>query len=326
MARVSIIRLILCSRSLSVQAQLTACDDCCESDQQIGMSAFDSNITSDGPLIWSVGSTVERDNAYTESMNRYMRSFYLSTPPSLNVSDVTNFSGCGIYFYNVTAALQVGEDFTEYASFSCDTVLSSACQKDLMQQASDEVQLLVDPETYLDYTCGSIATRLSQSSVPESCILTGQQPTWGFTTGSGMLTSQLPTNTYTNDLVTDIAGRGFTFGSVRSPSDRGCNVTDSSAVNTLYAEAKYVSLPPGSEESKAFQNGTTPILTMFFNRPNQAQSAPFLPEPEIHLSCLKTIPTEEQQKTVNSGVGRIVAPFSSVFALLVVAALMLTAL
>lgn len=95
------------------------------------------------------------------------------------------------------------------------------------------------------------------------------------------------------------------------PSERSCNVTTNSNDNTLLTESRYVSLPSGSEEGKAFQNGTTPVLTMFFNRPNQAQDLPFLLEPEIHLSCLKTIPTEEQQKVVNNGVGHTTLSFAS---------------
>lgn len=166
------------------RAELTECIDCCASDQQVGFTSFDSNITSQGSLSWSITSTTDKDQL-EDHATRYWRGFYLSTPPSLNLSDVTNFSGCGVYFYNVTAALQVPEDFDDYNNYSCDTVMSSACQRDLLQQASDEVQVLLDPETYPDH-CGSIATRLAESPIPESCTLARQQPTWGFATGSGM--------------------------------------------------------------------------------------------------------------------------------------------
>lgn len=109
-----------------------------------------------------------------------------------------------------------------------------------------------------------------------------------------------------------------------SPSNRLCNVTAGSTDNTLIAESKYVSLPTGSEEARAFQNGTNPVLTMFFDRPNQAENASFLSEPEVHLSCLKTIPTEQEQKRINNGARNIGAPLSCILALMVVGTVVLT--
>lgn len=105
-------------------------------------------------------------------------------------------------------------------------------------------------------------------------------------------------------------------------NESSCSLTNDTiygaTYNTLLTESKYISLPHDSAEAKAFQNGTTPVLTMFFNRPNQAQNSLFLPEPEIHLSCLKTIPTEKEQQTINNDGGTNVAPLPSVLALMAI--------
>ena len=61
---------------------------------------------------------------------------------------------------------------------------------------------------------------------------------------------------------------------------------------------------PNSDEIKLFKNGTTPVLTFFYNQPwNNATTsrAPFLSEPEVHLSCLRTVPSAKQE----SGAGRL---------------------
>lgn len=97
-----------------------------------------------------------------------------------------------------------------------------------------------------------------------------------------------------------IANGGAYAGLPKAQDD--CRTTTDSTYNHFLADGSYVSAIAGSGEAKAFQNGTTPVLTMFFNLPGQASNASYLSEPEIHLSCLKTIPTEQQQAKINNGV------------------------
>ncbi len=165
--RIGLSVLFISSTERFARAELVECTDCCESDQQVAFTSFNSNITDQGPLTWSVTSNSDKD-PLNKSITRYWRGFYLSSPPSLNLSDVTDFSGCGIYLYNITAALQIDESFSDYPSFSCTTVMSSECQRDLLQQASDEI-ISMAPETNLDFTCESFAANIAEQRIPESC-------------------------------------------------------------------------------------------------------------------------------------------------------------
>ena len=55
---------------------------------------------------------------------------------------------------------------------------------------------------------------------------------------------------------------------------------------------------PSKECTALYKTGTTPIMTFFYNEPwNNASTgpAPFLSEPEVHMSCLRTVPTADQE-------------------------------
>lgn len=55
-----------------------------------------------------------------------------------------------------------------------------------------------------------------------------------------------------------------------------------------------------TEAVKRFKNGTSALLTLFYNEPwKTATTGPvdFLSEPEVHLSCLRKVQTAEQQQT-----------------------------
>ena len=52
------------------------------------------------------------------------------------------------------------------------------------------------------------------------------------------------------------------------------------------------------EDIQHFKNGTTPIFTFFYNEPWNVDSngpAPFLAEPELHLHCLRTLPSTSEE-------------------------------
>ena len=176
-----------------VGAQLTAYDESkCASEkgqhEQAAFTTFNSNITTDGPLMWTLKSHSDKALQKWEKskLKRYWREFTISTPSTLDVGAVTDFAGCGIVFYNVTAALQVADGFNDYPNFSCDTVMNSQCQVDMIQQALNDLDLLSnssgsDPSSRL--SCESLGERFKERAVPQSCNLSTQQPTWGYTVG-----------------------------------------------------------------------------------------------------------------------------------------------
>lgn len=183
--------LSLCTFVTLTWADLLDCVDCCTSDEHIGVATFTSNVTSEGPLAWSVASSTEQDPG-NSTLTQYHRDFWLNTPPSLNLSNVTDFSGCGVFFYDITPALQIDQNFTSYSDYSCDTVMSSQCQQDIVQQAADELDVFLSQNenidtTNLDYTlCRSLGTRFTLNlTIPANCAFSTKDKKWGNTQGSG---------------------------------------------------------------------------------------------------------------------------------------------
>jgi len=72
-----------------------------------------------------------------------------------------------------------------------------------------------------------------------------------------------------------------------------------------------------TEAVKRFKNGTSAILTLFYNEPwNNATTGPvdYLSEPEVHLSCLRKVQNAEQQQAsdathVGAGLERLSLPW-----------------
>ena len=61
------------------------------------------------------------------------------------------------------------------------------------------------------------------------------------------------------------------------------------------------------DQVKLFKNGTTPMFTLFYNEPWNNKSTgpvPFLVEPEVHMSCLMTVPSEGQKTSAAAQLGR----------------------
>ncbi len=52
-------------------------------------------------------------------------------------------------------------------------------------------------------------------------------------------------------------------------------------------------LNPDSEDGRLWLDGTTPVITMFFNEKGVTNTG--LAEPEVHLSCLRTLPSRAEE-------------------------------
>ena len=66
---------------------------CSYSERGIGIATFDSNITEDVPLTWTI--TGEDDT----------RAFYLGTPPSLDLAKITDYGACALIVSNASSVL-----------------------------------------------------------------------------------------------------------------------------------------------------------------------------------------------------------------------------
>lgn len=133
----------------------------------IGIVSFDSNITSDGPLTWTL-TTSEQKTAGEEYTDR---SIWLGTPPSLNVSDISDFGGCSVSMGNITSSLQLPPGFNDYENFGCGNVMGEGCVQDLVSRVNQELAIIVQNGTLDGHTspCTLIVDRLQGVQLPNSC-------------------------------------------------------------------------------------------------------------------------------------------------------------
>ena len=62
-----------------------------------------------------------------------------------------------------------------------------------------------------------------------------------------------------------------------------------------------VSTKDDSEAGELWRSGTTPLMTAFFSYNGDADFAPIL-EPEVHLTCLRTVPSKKQNGAAGIGI------------------------
>lgn len=133
----------------------------------IGVVSFDSSITLDGPLTWTLTISDE-----TSSGEEYSdRSFWFGTPPSLNVSDISAFGGCSLLMGNLTSYLQLPPGFTGFGSFGCGTVMGESCARDLVSHVRSELVDIDQAGTLSGHTspCALVQERLQGTPLPDSC-------------------------------------------------------------------------------------------------------------------------------------------------------------
>ncbi len=88
-----------------------------------------------------------------------------------------------------------------------------------------------------------------------------------------------------------------------SQSQGECDITSQgSSYNIAMTNLAAEELDPDSEEAELWRNGTTPLITLLFNRAGDTN--PGLVEPEVHLKCLRTVPSAKQ---ASENVGRKLA-------------------
>lgn len=177
----------LCSIAAS---QIVGCDslkceresdtsDCPLAEDGVGTTTFQSNVTTDGPLSWSVVGNTDRFTTQRASQGakRIMKSFYLGTPSTLLVQNA-DFRGCSLVFFNISAALQTVPGYVDFPNFGCDTVLGSQCATDLLEQARQELNSKLSASSLEYSVCDTIGEILTET-LPDSCRLPFGRTSWG---------------------------------------------------------------------------------------------------------------------------------------------------
>lgn len=134
-------------------------------DNGIGIVSFETNITTDGPLTWTVTRSEESSGGspFTE------RQSWLGTPPSFISSGADGYGGCAMVMANMTSALQLppGSNFSD---FSCRTIMGT-CARDILSTIRQELSGMIRNATSDDISnpCEVLSDRLGEVSLSESC-------------------------------------------------------------------------------------------------------------------------------------------------------------
>lgn len=257
-----------------VSAQLVGCEDGinCPQDRCIvgnttnailGVTSFDSAISPDGPITWAVGSSATQSPTnLTEDL--FVKSFYLGTLPTLQLTNTTAFSGCALFFEGISKNLPL-KYTTEYNTVTCNEVLQASCVNDLLSQATQQVQSLAgSPSATNSSLCKALQSAL-QTAPPISCP----------------------------------PAIGGSWGTVVAREITGLNAPDPVTLSTCHPstgvdnyrialiETQSLNAYPNFADSlMSYIYGITPVLTVFYD---QGGESTLLHEPEAHLSCMKVV-------------------------------------
>jgi hypothetical protein len=166
---------------------------CSNDSGNIGVVSFDSNVSSSGPLTWTMTQNNDKGG---NSLDPYAyKYFWLGSPPPLNFQNVTNYAACSMILFNVSSALQIPAGFDDFGNFGCPTVLGDECSTDILSRVREEMVSVLD-EGFPDYNadvqnspCASVYQRLQGKSLPGTCDLQVKQNVFKF--GSPRSKSQI---------------------------------------------------------------------------------------------------------------------------------------
>ena len=155
-------------------------DDCTLFDEDVGAISFPSNVSTSGPLTWTVvgWSDDKVDSGSPRGARRLTKEFYFGTPPEVKLENA-GFHGCGLFFLNITPALQLVAGFDDFSTFGCGTVLGDQCVQDLLEQTRGvlEDNLAVPPEGIS--VCDAVRQSVEAAPLPSSCNLPFGRTSWG---------------------------------------------------------------------------------------------------------------------------------------------------
>ena len=72
-----------------------------------------------------------------------------------------------------------------------------------------------------------------------------------------------------------------------------CRITTGEDYNLGLVDVVSIEGKVDDMDVQLWSSGTTPVMTLFFNGPGDDED-PALFEPEVHLTCLKTVPSQNQ--------------------------------
>lgn len=226
----------------------------------IGISTFNSSLSSPQPLTWTLLVQAIRDGS-----NDFERDFILGKPPTLNLQQTNNTSqpqACSLFFEGVGTRLRFPGTDPEYDQGTCNDAITAACVNDLRTQGHDELNKILREDGRNGSTTDSVCTKLGnalQDHAPSSCAI-AVDGKWG-----------------------DLLTRPLTGQNASLPIPQGdCHPTTEDNYNLSLVAANRISLPSrNTSDLASVMFGITPIMTLVFGNG--------VPDVEVDLTCSKTV-------------------------------------
>jgi hypothetical protein len=136
----------------------------------LGIANFTSGISPNNPLTWTVGlADIPHDNSINDT---WLKSYYLGTPPNLDLRSMFEISGCALFFETATS-VQFNFSAPETSMGTCQDALTTECVDDILTWAVNTTAMLSGGpvpggspnETYV---CSHLQAILS-NNMPASC-------------------------------------------------------------------------------------------------------------------------------------------------------------
>jgi hypothetical protein len=173
--------LLLAFLSHYARAQLVGCEavDCpaggcivgSTTNLDLGITKFTSGLSPDHSLTWTVGiADTHHHNAINDT---WMKSYYLGTPPSLDLEKESSIGGCALFFED-SGTYQFNHSTPETSIGTCQELWSAECVNDLLARlANVTATLSSNAATTLNQStfCSELGPAL-KADLPVSCTAT----------------------------------------------------------------------------------------------------------------------------------------------------------
>jgi hypothetical protein len=189
--------IILAFFGWSSKAQLVGCDAAeCPLDQynqpqcvignltanEIGIANVSTSINAE-PLTWTLSTSSSTDPT-NGSQLIFARSFYLGTPPSLDLQTSTTVQGCALFFEGISSNLAFPLHDLDTDVGTCSDALNATCANDLMSQANSILGIIMAGTNDTTTICQSLEARL-RDNAPHTCSRV-HNGSWGTITVRGL--------------------------------------------------------------------------------------------------------------------------------------------
>lgn len=164
----------------------------------LGIASFESDISPTKPLTWTLAHSEQPIAGSDQYL--WTREYFLGTPASISLRNVSSYSGCAVFFQGMTRKLQFNNTDPHFSEGTCSDVLTAECVSDLLSQAHDETISLSSTPTAFNETATCLRLQsVLQNGVPKSCSQIAHN-SWGELVAKGQTSVFVSYAVYANTL------------------------------------------------------------------------------------------------------------------------------